>query len=129
MSIWHTPGIESGNICGRTSPVPKRDRISADGSVMHNPGFTLTIPKNGILDTDKMNPVEVMQAEAVWGDDWQKKLDDYLTKFGRILGLAKGLPVKKAVSSEVPAEVEEKTAEYLKTTKVLSGARSASSVQ
>lgn len=82
-------------------------------------GFTITIPKNGILDTSKFNSNEKAQAELAAGPDWEKKLDEHIKLHARTYGLAPGLP-----GHEKDAEAAIETAKV----KIISGARSAASV-
>lgn len=120
MSIWHSVSIGSGGQTGRFTPFPRRDRISADGSMVKTPGFTITMPRNGILDTDKFNSNEKSQAELAAGPDWEKKLDEHIKLHAKTYGLAPGLPGHATDAKEAIETAK---------VKIVEGARSAASVK
>lgn len=113
MAVYHTPAwaLKGGTRTGIFNVVPRRDRISSGGEMVKTTGFSITIPRNGVLDLDALDSVTQAKGELALGEKWKEETEKFIDRNLGILGLVKGHPVPDEPTAAVRTEaVQEATA-------------------
>ena len=101
MSVWHWSPT---NRTGVFSPQPS-NTITLNGKAILTKGFSITVPRNLILDTAALPLNTQNEALRCWGKGWREQLDEYLETNKSILGAIKGLPGRPDAETAEPADL------------------------